>query len=74
MTTRYTDDIPLETLPESWQRHIEKLRRECSQARIRRNEARNALANAAAALVSVITERDAARAELAELKAARSDV
>ncbi|BBY70112.1 hypothetical protein MPRI_22990 [Mycobacterium paraintracellulare] len=66
MTTRYTDDIPLETLPESWQRHIQKLRRECSQARIRRNEARDAL-------VSVITERDAARAELAELKAARTD-
>lgn len=67
MSMKYTTDTPREALPESWQRHIEKLRRECSHTRVQRNEAR-------AALVSVVAERDAARAELAELKAARSNV
>lgn len=66
MTTRYTADIPLETLPESWVRHVKKMRDEAASYRRQRNEAR-------AALVSIIVERDAARAEVAELKAARDD-
>lgn len=58
MSMRYTTDIPIETLPKSWQKHILLLRRESMRVRIERNQARGALAVA-------IAERDAAK-ELAD--------
>lgn len=59
MTTRYNTDYPLESLPDSWQRHVVRLRAESARHRRERTEAR-------AALVSVIAERDAARDALAD--------
>lgn len=50
-------DMPLESLPDSWQRHILRLRQESSRHRAQRNAARE--------------EADRLRAELAELKAGR---
>jgi hypothetical protein len=42
--TSYTGYIPLEALPDSWQKHITRLRREASKHRLERNQARAELA------------------------------
>lgn len=66
MTTRYTADYPLESLPESWQKHILRLRAESARHRRERNARQRDLEAADVRILEL-------EAELAELKSARAD-